>query len=50
MAVFLGIIRVFISLGIITFYIVPTNISFLFCIQDMDKMGVKLDNLKNVLI
>jgi hypothetical protein len=50
MAVSLRIIQVFISLKIITFYIVSTNIPFLFYIQDMDRMGVKLDNLKNVFI
>ncbi len=35
---------------LITFYIVPVNTPFLFCIQDIDKLGVKLDNLENVLI
>jgi len=35
---------------LITFYIVPANTPFLFCIQDIDKLGVKLDNLENVLI
>jgi hypothetical protein len=39
-----------IFLEIITFHVVFTNISFLFCIQDMDRMRVKLNNLKNVLI
>ncbi len=37
-------------IGPITFHIVPANTPFLFCIQDMDKLGVKLDNLENVLI
>ncbi len=37
-------------IGLITFYIVPANTPFLFCIQDMNKLGVKLDNLENVLI
>ena len=37
-------------LGTITFHVVPANTPFLFCIQDMDRMGVKLDNLQNVLI
>jgi hypothetical protein len=48
--VFLGTIQVFIFLKIIIFYVVFANTPFLFCIQDMDRMGVKLDNLKNVLI
>jgi hypothetical protein len=29
---------------------VPINTLFLFCIQDMDKIEVKLDNLENILI
>ena len=32
------------------FHVLPTNTPFLFCLQDMDRMGVKLDNLQNVLI
>jgi hypothetical protein len=47
---FLGIIQMPISLRIIIFHIVPANIPFLFYIQDMNKIGVKLDNLKNVFI
>jgi hypothetical protein len=43
-------IQVFIPLGIIIFHIIFTDISFLFCIQDMDRMGIKLNNLKNVFI
>jgi len=34
----------------ITFYIILENILFLYYIQDMDRMGVKLDNLENVFI
>lgn len=36
--------------GKINFHVVPTNTSFLFCIQDMDKMGVYLNNIENVLL
>jgi hypothetical protein len=43
-------IQVFTPLKIITFHVVPANTPFLFCIQDMDRMGIKLNNLKNVLI
>jgi hypothetical protein len=50
MAMSLGTIQVSILLEIIIFHVVPTNIPFLFYIQDIDRMGVKLDNLKNVLI
>ncbi|KAI0994430.1 hypothetical protein K3495_g13752, partial [Podosphaera aphanis] len=50
MASTIGTICVKTLLGPITFHVVPANTPFLYCIQDMDKMGVKLDNLKNVLI
>ena len=43
-------IRVQTPLGCITFYVVPTNTPFLFYIGDMDKLGIKLNNFKNVLI
>jgi len=46
----LSTIKVQTLLGYITFYIVPANTPFLFYIQDMDKLGVKLNNLKNMLI
>ena len=49
-AISLGTIRVQTPIGYITFHVVPTNTPFLFCIGDMDKLGVKLDNLKNVLV
>jgi hypothetical protein len=45
-----GVIRVPTPLGTITFYVVPTNTPFLLCLQDMDAMGVRFDNLKNILI
>lgn len=35
--------------GDVTFHIVPANTPFLMCLQDMDRLGVKFDNLKNVL-
>jgi len=46
----LNIIRVKTPLGYITFHIIPANTSFLFCIRDIDKLGVKLNNLKNILV
>ena len=46
----LNTIRVQTPLGYITFYIIPINTLFLFCIRDIDKLGVKLNNLKNILI
>jgi hypothetical protein len=32
------------------FYILPTNTLFLFYLQDIDRIGVKLNNLQNMLI
>jgi hypothetical protein len=32
------------------FHVLPTNILFLFYLQDMDRIGVKLNNLQNVFI
>ena len=43
-------IRVPTPFGDIDFHIVPTNTPFLMCIQDMDRMKIKFDNLSNVLI
>jgi len=34
----------------ITFYIIPENIPFLYYIQDIDRIRVKLNNLKNILV
>ena len=38
------------SLELITFHVLFTSILFLFCIQNMNKMRIMLDNLSNVLI
>jgi len=46
----LGTIRVQTPLEYITFHIIPTNTPFLFYIKDIDKLGVRLNNLKNILI
>ena len=45
-----GTIQVMTPLGVITFHVVPANTPFLLCIQDMDTMGVRFDNLRNVLL
>ena len=45
-----GTIRVQTPLRYITFYIVPINILFLFYIKDINKLGIKLNNFKNVLV
>ena len=48
--IFFNIIRVQTPLGYITFYIIPINTPFLLCIGHIDKLGVKLNNFKNMLI
>ncbi|WYZ42470.1 hypothetical protein EsH8_VI_000169 [Colletotrichum jinshuiense] len=35
--------------GLITFHVVPTNTPFLLCLQDLDRLGIRFDNLTNVL-
>ena len=45
-----GTIRVQTPVGHIVFQVVPTNTPFLFCLADMDRMGVRFDNLENVLV
>jgi hypothetical protein len=42
---FLGTIQVNTQLGNIMFHVFPTNTLFLFCLQDINRIGVKLDNL-----
>lgn len=37
-------------IGTITFHILPTATPFLFCLEDMDKMGVLLDNVDNIIV
>jgi hypothetical protein len=49
-ALSLRIIQVDTQLENIMFHVLPTNTLFLFCLQDIDRIGVKLDNLQNVLI
>ncbi|KAI1101812.1 hypothetical protein F4804DRAFT_334941, partial [Jackrogersella minutella] len=36
--------------GIIAFQIMPTNTPFLMCLRDMERLGIFLNNVKNVLI
>jgi hypothetical protein len=48
--VFIGTIQVSIPLGNITFYMLFTNTLFLYCLQDMDHIKVKLDNIQNMLV
>jgi hypothetical protein len=45
-----GTVNVNTSLGTITFYVLLTNILFLFCIKNINNIGVELYNLKNVLV
>ena len=48
--IFFSIIRVKTPLGYITFYIIPINTPFLLCIKDMNKLGIKLNNFKNIFV
>jgi hypothetical protein len=43
--IFIGIIQVNTPLANITFYIFPTNTPFLYYLQNIDRMKVKLDNI-----
>ena len=45
-----GTINISTPLGTIIFHVLPTNTLFLFCIKDIDNIGVELHNLKNVLV
>jgi hypothetical protein len=49
-AISIGIIQVSTPLGNITFYVLPTNTLFLYCLQDMDRIKIKLDNIQNILV
>jgi hypothetical protein len=42
----LGTVDVDTPIGTITFHVLPTNTPFLFCLKDMDAMGVELRNKK----
>jgi hypothetical protein len=46
----IGIIQVGILLSNITFYMLFTNTLFLYYLQDIDHMKVKLDNIQNILV
>ncbi len=46
----IGTIGVNTPIGMITFHVLPTKTPFLLCLQDMDRMKVKLDNLQDALI
>ncbi|TAQ84457.1 hypothetical protein B7494_g7204, partial [Chlorociboria aeruginascens] len=45
-----GTVQVPTPLGEITFHVVPTNTPFLMCLQDMDALGARFDNLRNLLV
>jgi hypothetical protein len=44
------IIYIKILLEIITFYIIKANTLFLFCLANIDKLGIYLDNTVNKLV
>ncbi len=37
-------------IGLVMFHVVPTRTPFLLCLADMDRLGVRLDNLTNELV
>jgi hypothetical protein len=42
---FIGTIQISTPLGNITFYVFLTNILFLYCLQDIDRIKIKLNNI-----
>jgi hypothetical protein len=46
----LGVVNVPTPLGTISFHVVSATTPFLYCLQDIDRMGVRFDNLNNLLI
>ncbi|KAK1995302.1 hypothetical protein LX36DRAFT_582698, partial [Colletotrichum falcatum] len=46
----LGAIKIPTPLGELTFHVMTSDTLFLFCLKDMDRHGIRFDNLKNVLI
>ena len=46
----IGILMIITPVRIITFYIIPVDIPFLFCLKDMDKLKVYLNNTRNKLV
>jgi hypothetical protein len=45
-----GTVNISTLLSTITFYVLLINTLFLFCIKNIDNIGVELHNLKNVLV
>ncbi|KAI0991702.1 hypothetical protein K3495_g16485, partial [Podosphaera aphanis] len=48
-AISIGTVLVPTIFGEILFHVVPANTPFLLCINDMDRLGIKFDNIKNIL-
>src|SRR5205807_10195518 len=46
----IGTVVVATPFGAITFAVMPTNTPFLLCLADMDKYGIYLNNVDNVLV
>jgi hypothetical protein len=47
---FISTIQVSTPLGNIMFHVLPTNTLFLYYLQDIDRIKVKLDNIQNMLV
>ena len=48
--IFIGILRILISISIIIFYIININILFFIYFNDINKLNIKFNNLKNIII
>ena len=46
----IGTIDVNTPIGTVTFHVVDADVPFLLCLQDLDRLGAKYDNLANVII
>jgi hypothetical protein len=46
----MGIINVNTPIGMVTFHVVDADVPFLLCLQDLDRLGAKYDNLANVIV
>ncbi len=45
-----GFVRVTTLISNIRFYIIPINTLFLLCLQDINIIGIRFNNLRNVLV
>lgn len=46
----IGSVQVYMPIGTATFHVMPTDTPFLLCLQDMDRMGVYYNNIRDAII